>query len=60
MKKIYMHEMIMEKLIDRELAPGEWVRHKNGNTLDNQLENLGLVNEYVGEYAVREEDNELV
>ena len=36
------HRLVMESMIGRYLAPEEVVHHKNGNTLDNNPDNLEL------------------
>lgn len=42
-KKIYMHEEIMETMLGvEELPECSKVIHKNGDTLDNRRQNLGL------------------
>ena len=42
-KKVRAHRWIMEQRLGRKLLPDEQVHHKNGDPLDNRLENLQLI-----------------
>jgi len=39
---VFEHRLAMEQKIGRFLTPEEVVHHKNGNTIDNKIENLEL------------------
>ena len=44
-RRVYEHQLVMEKSIGRRLNKGEVVHHINHDTLDNRIENLELTNQ---------------
>jgi hypothetical protein len=42
-KKVRAHRWIMEQHLGRSLTPHEHVHHRNGNPLNNRLENLEVL-----------------
>lgn len=42
-KKVRAHRWLVEQHLERKLLPIEHVHHKNGNPLDNRMENLEVL-----------------
>jgi hypothetical protein len=40
---VMLHRLVMAEFIGRPLYKSEQVRHKDGNTLNNEIENLKIV-----------------
>jgi len=45
-KHIRLHRLIMENHLGRKLNRVEEIHHRNGNRLDNNIENLELMNDH--------------
>lgn len=43
-KPVYKHRVIMEKHLGRKLSSNEHVHHKDGNGLNNEIDNLEILN----------------
>lgn len=42
-KQVFEHRLVMEQFLGRKLLPNEVIHHKDGNGLNNALENLELM-----------------
>ena len=42
-KQVFEHRLVMEKHLGRKLLPNEVIHHKDGDGLNNALENLELM-----------------
>lgn len=56
-KVVYFHRKLMEKHIGRRLLRTEFVHHKDGNTMNNKIENLELLSHGRTEHAKFHSDN---
>lgn len=54
-KKYYLHRIIMETFLNRNLKKHEQIHHINGNKLDNDINNLKVVNfkEHQRDHAIK-------
>lgn len=44
-KRVLVHRYVMEQHLGKKLTKDEHIHHKNGNKLDNRLENLQIVSQ---------------
>lgn len=53
----YVHELVMEAKLGRELSPGETVEHEDGDTLNNDWRNLTVLTKPQNSAAMWERRN---
>ena len=53
-RRIYEHRLVMEQYLDRELTPDEHIHHKDGNKLNNNIDNLEILSreEHCRQHAI--------
>jgi len=59
-KRIYEHRLVMQTHLERELESTEFVHHKDGDTLNNNLSNLELIPNGRINHAKFHSDNRMV
>jgi HNH endonuclease len=42
-KAVRVHRLLAQEVLERDLAPGEVVHHRNGDKADNRIENIRVL-----------------